>query len=444
LAVAQAECAFVASGGIDAVTVVDIARERITGTLPVGLRPVAVAVSGSGTAWVANTDEHTVSVLDLGTRRAVTTVPVGFFPTDVEIHPDGLRVYVADRRSHRLSVIDAATHTVTATIPTQGEGPTDIEITRDGTRAYVTNSFSNRLTEVDLVNGRPVGGVQVGEIPFDAALSRDETHAYTADVESGSVSVVRLEDLTLVTTIEVGGNPNSVAVLADGSAVYAVNAPLGHVSVIDTATNTVSTTIEISQAGFTAELSGLAFSVDKTTALTVDFLFANLFAIDTAAHRLVSFTPVGGTGTEPERLTVASVPGICPRSPVPLLTASIGATDVTVPLERADLLPPAGTLRVNDELLTYEGRQLRDAVVGVQRAVEGTIAAPHSIGTAALLVGERGDGNCDGSLSAADVTALVARIPSGDPGACGADISRDGRITESDLTPLVTVVFEGY
>jgi YVTN family beta-propeller protein len=443
-AAAAAECAFVAMGAIDAVSVFDLERQRVTGMLPVGQRPVAVAVARDGlTVWVANTDANTVSIVDLDTRRVVATVPVGQFPTDIKAHPDGVRFYVADRRSDRLSVIDGPTRTVTGTISTQGSGPSDIEITRDGTRAYVANSFSNRVTAIDLVNARALGGVQVGEIPFDVALSPDETRAYSANVESGSVSVIRLADLAVVDTISVGGNPIGVAALAGRSIVYAANGPLGQVSVIDAEANEVLTTILVSEPPFTAELAGITLSIDGTRAFTPDFLLGNLFEIDTATHEVASFTSVGGAGANPERVTLAEVAGPCPVSPVPLLTAGVAASDVVVPLERPDLLPVAGTLLVEGELLTYDGRRLREAVIGVTRGVEGTQAAPHAAGAPAELVGQHGDANCDGRISAADVTGLIERIPAGDPGACGADVVRDGFVTPADLPVLVTVLFEG-
>ena len=83
-----------------------------------------------------------------------------------------------------------------------------------------------------------------------------------------------------------------------------------------------------------------------------------------------------------------------------------------------------------------------DAVIGVTRGVESTQAAPHALDVAAELVGQHGDANCDGRIGAADFTASIERIPSGDPGACGADVVRDGFVTPADLPVLVRVVFE--
>jgi len=434
------DCAFVAAGGLDAVSIVDVGADRITGYLPVGTRPVAVAVSADGRrAWVSNTDDHTVSVIDLTTRRAVATVAVGLFPTDVELHPDGSRVYVSDRRSFQLSVLDAREPRVIDTIDTQADGPSGIAITRDGRRAWVAHSFSARVVEIDLDRGEALGGATVGSTPYGLALSPDDAHVVVASLEAGTASVVRTADREVVATIPLGGNPTGAVFRPDGRFAYVSNAPVGSVAVIDTATWSAGPPIVLGPPEST-DLAGIALSPDGTRAFAVDFIFGNLFAIDTARNVATGFAPVGGIASGPEGATIARIPGPCPRSPDPLLTAAVGESDDTVFLERADLLPVAGTLRLEQELITYDGRQLREAVVDVVRGEGGTEARAHAAGVAARLVGERGDGNCDGRVSAADFAAQAGQAPNGwRP--CGADLDRDTVITPADVGLLVGEIF---
>lgn len=438
--VAANECAFVAASGLDAVTVIDVGNDRITGFLPVGLRPAGVAVSGDGRrAWVANTDEHTVTVLDLTTRRAIATVGVGLFPTRIAVHPGGRRIYVSDRGSDQLSVIDAESSQVIDTIGTEGDGPAGLAITRDGLRAWVGNSFSGRVVEIDLEEARVLGGAAVGSLPFELALTPDDSHLYVANAESATVSVVRTADRAVVATIPVGGFPNAVAVHRGGRTAYVGNAPVGSVAVIDTATNMAGTPIFLGPEDG-SELASLALSSDGTRGFVPEYIFANLFSFDTARNQLVGFAPLGGVGAAPEGLAVARIAGRCPASPEPLLTAAASAADTTLYLERADLLPAAGTLRIGAELLTYEGRQLRTAVLNAERGVGGTAPAAHAAGSPAQLVGQRGDANCDGRISAADFAALPRQAPS-DWRPCGGDLDHDGAVTASDLLLLIDEAF---
>ncbi|MDX2168443.1 MAG: hypothetical protein SF182_15320 [Deltaproteobacteria bacterium] len=435
------ECAFILSAGIDAVTVLDVARQRIRGVLPIGRRPSAIAIGADGaTAWVAINEENRVARLDLASGRVRQSVAVGEQPTDVVLTPDGRSLLVSERRDQRVAVIDVASGAVTGHIGAGGSGPAGLVVTADGSRAYVANSFSNNVGILDLVERRNRGTIPVGEYPFDLALSPDETRLYSADVQSGTVTVLDRAAGTLVTTIAVGGNPIGIAAHPGGALVYAANAPLGEVTVIDAATYAVVTAIDLGVGE--ADLPGIALSGDGGLAFTVDYGFANLYAIDTATQLPRWFAPAGGLGTAPENLAVAALPGRCPTSPPPRLTAAIDAAELLVPLERADLLPAAGTLRIDDELLTYDGRQLRVAVRVTARGVAGSAAAVHAEGRVATLVGASGDANCDGPPTAADLTALLQQVPVGDPGPCGADVMRDGVVRADDLPGLIATVFD--
>ena len=55
----------------------------------------------------------------------VATVAVGNIPVGVAVSPAGTRVYVANRGSDTVSVIDTATNLVVATLAA-GDGPIDV------------------------------------------------------------------------------------------------------------------------------------------------------------------------------------------------------------------------------------------------------------------------------------------------------------------------------
>lgn len=56
----------------------------------------------------------------------------------------------------------------------------------------------------------------------------------------------------------------------------------------------------------------------------------------------------------------------------------------------------------------------------------------------------RGDVNCDGRVSAADVTALVELLPAGYSGTCGrGDVNEDGWVYADDLAALIGLIFPG-
>lgn len=106
------------------VTVIDLAigqtldRERFS--LDVVDRPVNMpldAVIAGGKLYVANAGSEDVSVIDLEKRSAVAHIAVAKNPRGIAVSPDEQRLYVNNVLSGTVSVIDAATDTVIATVP---------------------------------------------------------------------------------------------------------------------------------------------------------------------------------------------------------------------------------------------------------------------------------------------------------------------------------------
>jgi YVTN family beta-propeller protein len=100
---------------------------------------------------------------------ALVSIFVGGNPAGVAITPDGRHAYVASEISDVVSVIDAATATIGATI-TVGSGPVGVAITPDGSHAYVTNFDAGTvvvipavptLTTISPTQGPTTGGTVV-------------------------------------------------------------------------------------------------------------------------------------------------------------------------------------------------------------------------------------------------------------------------------------------
>jgi YVTN family beta-propeller protein len=66
----------------------------VVATIPVGSGPVGVAASSDGSRiYVANRESNSVSVIDAAARRVITNVTVGEGPNGLAIRPDGGVVY---------------------------------------------------------------------------------------------------------------------------------------------------------------------------------------------------------------------------------------------------------------------------------------------------------------------------------------------------------------
>jgi YVTN family beta-propeller protein len=70
-----------------------------------------VAVTSDGTrVYVSNLNANAVSVIDAATRAVVATIPVGVAPLGVAMSPDDSLVYVANFGSNTVSVLAADRH----------------------------------------------------------------------------------------------------------------------------------------------------------------------------------------------------------------------------------------------------------------------------------------------------------------------------------------------
>jgi YVTN family beta-propeller protein len=77
---------------------------------------------------------------------------------------------VTNQFDNTVSVIEAATNTVVATVPV-GQGPTGVAITPNGAFAYVTNLFGNTLSVIDIATNTVTATVLVGLVPVGVAIT---------------------------------------------------------------------------------------------------------------------------------------------------------------------------------------------------------------------------------------------------------------------------------
>lgn len=173
------------------------------------------------------------------TTTTVATIPTGNGPGWVVLSPDGTRVYVANRSSGSISVVDAATNTVIGAPIAVGSNMNRLAISPDGHRLYVTFYSPGKISVIDTATNVVVASAALGDAQGEMVVSPDGRRVYVANYQFSTVSVFNTSTNTVIGHIPVGRNPSSLAVSPDGSRVYVANYYGSSVSVIDTAINTV-------------------------------------------------------------------------------------------------------------------------------------------------------------------------------------------------------------
>jgi YVTN family beta-propeller protein len=270
------------SGGMtvtgSAVAIIDPASNRVTGQVPVGARPEAIAF-GEGGVWVSNLDDETVSHVDPETRSvhaikipdavsglaagldavwAVSDVPAESFDVLSRINPRFDRVTKTIRVRADPVLADPATVAVGrdavwvgtdwgllkrvdpsgSVIATVDPGTSPTAIAEGAGAVWVGDPRAKNVARVDsATNLASISPIPVGNGPRAVAVGADAIWVALRDDDA----VVRIDpDTNAVTaTIGVGRSPTDVEV--GYGAVWVVNSRDGTVSRIDPKTNGVMT-----------------------------------------------------------------------------------------------------------------------------------------------------------------------------------------------------------
>src|SRR5579884_1060416 len=248
---AQAQtAAYVSNGSSNNVSVIDVASNTVTATIPVGHFPVGVVVAPDGElAYVTNFFDGTISIIDTSTNTVTSTINLGAGsgPSLLAITPDGKRAYVQCRLCNPgVRVIDTATNAVVGpAIPVSSINSFGIADAPNGRSIYVTGGDSANVSVISTVNNAVTATMSVPGEPLEIAFSPDGGRAYVANLLTNAVNVIDTSTNTLSGTITVGNAPESLAMTPNGAFVYVLNAGDGTVSAIDTSTNSVVATIAV-------------------------------------------------------------------------------------------------------------------------------------------------------------------------------------------------------
>jgi len=208
----------------------------VTTSIGVGNNPQAIAVdTRTNKVYVANRGSNTVTVID-GATNDTTTVPVGIDPWAIAVNTRTNKVYVANHGSGDVTVIDGATN-ATTTVPA-GDKPDAICVNPRTNKVYVADSIGC----VTVIDGETndTTTVAVGDWPYGICVNPNTDKVYVANSGSDNVTVIDGETND-TTTIGVGTNPCAICVNPNTDKVYVANSGSDNVTVIDGETNDTTT-----------------------------------------------------------------------------------------------------------------------------------------------------------------------------------------------------------
>ncbi|HJT09865.1 MAG TPA: YncE family protein, partial [Candidatus Nitrosotalea sp.] len=241
-----------------------------TGTMTQASSKSGLALSDNGSDYVVvNTDTNriyvanrvsdTVSVIDGNTDARIADIPTNGMPIWMAVNPNTNRIYVTeasildDKHNDTLLVIDGASNDKIAEIQTTIAS--QIAINQKTNLVYVIGyengtgvNPNGTLYVIDGNSNTKIAQSQAGMNPFGIAVDSDTNRIYILNRnihhvnlawQNSTVSVIDGNNYTKITEIEVGLDPHGLDINPNTHRVYVTSYMGGTVSVIDGISNKV-------------------------------------------------------------------------------------------------------------------------------------------------------------------------------------------------------------
>ena len=294
--------AFIANSGSNTVSVVDLAANLVTATIPVCAQPGPVSLAPDENHVYVFCYNGAIAAIDTRTNAVVTRSLGLRYINGMEVHPGGRHIYVTGGLNALVWVIDAATlgivtsfsvpnspagsldnhagltfnasgsrlyvtqcgyacgqstlsavdtgtHAVVAHIPLGANGPVFVAADSAAGLLYVTmhgvNGAGSTVRVVDMTTNAVVAAIPAGPAPYGIALDSPRRRLYVTNYYGNTVTVIDTVLRSVVATVPVGTTPVAAAVTSDGRMVVVTNNGSHTISLIDTSTNTVTATVPV-------------------------------------------------------------------------------------------------------------------------------------------------------------------------------------------------------
>lgn len=201
----------------------DALGAQVLGRVLIGRDPRGMAVdANSGRIYVANSWSNDVSIIDGRAWELVATVPVGLRPLDVAVGDRG-EVYVVNSGSDNVALVDGRSSHLLHVVPL-ALLPRGMAVDLSTGRLYVANASTNSIFVVEA--GQVVAEIAAGLHPSEVALSSRGDTLSVLNYVGGDLMLISTLDHRVAETVEVGRLPQGLAVVPDGGQLYVSDAVL--------------------------------------------------------------------------------------------------------------------------------------------------------------------------------------------------------------------------
>ncbi len=179
---------YISDGGGNAVVVFDRTNFSTVATIPAGTNPDAIIYEpATKSVWAFNGRSHNITVIDAASRKVVATIDVPGKPEFAAADGKG-NVYNNIEGKSEVLKIDARAHTITATWAAGCESPSGLAMDIAGNRLFPVCD-GNKMSVIDAASGKILATPVIGDGPDAARYSAAHNLAF-ASCGEGVLSVV--------------------------------------------------------------------------------------------------------------------------------------------------------------------------------------------------------------------------------------------------------------
>jgi YVTN family beta-propeller protein len=211
----------------------------------VGKNPDYIALDPTGALlYIANKDSDTVSVMNLFNIKFAPPIAVGKSPVALAFSPTVAVMYVLDEGDNSYLPVNLVGRKPETPVYA-GPSPTDMAVDQTGAYAYITDSGDNSVLPVNLTTGKSSDPIPVGTDPTEIKIHNNI--ALILNAGSDSISVLDLTTSQVVDTVYLPGSPTDVGFSMYASVSYIALGNLNEIVPLNLLTFKISNPIPTGQ-----------------------------------------------------------------------------------------------------------------------------------------------------------------------------------------------------
>ena len=220
---------YVSDGAGNAIVVFNRADFSIQATVAAGTNPDGIAFEqATKTVWAFNGRSTDVSIMDASSMKVVATVPLPGKPEFPQVDEKG-SVFVNIEDKNEIVKLDAASRKPVATWPVAGcESPSGMAIDREKHRLFSVCD-GGKMVVVDYETGKVLGLAAIGDSPDAAGFDPKHGLAFSSNGGDGTLTIVDASKsgFPALQTVKTENGARTMALDASTGRVYLVTAQFG-------------------------------------------------------------------------------------------------------------------------------------------------------------------------------------------------------------------------